>query len=401
MKINSKNKGDVLFKYIWIIAIMPKQIQFFLLGILAMYLINRSKIALDRISLFIIGYAITHVISIYINIIGNDYSSERILAAINTALVWLVAILIYLYYKNNKIDIGRIIKYSIKNLIIMNAFLIIAMLFYYIFHINEVSIFRKALYGIDWYGGVNVIRFSGLLEYPNLVALFFMIFYPISMIKYNNSSMLKKIVVSVIFLLPVIFSRSRSGYILAIVAIGVCLLNDFLSSSKRKKYINVFFLMIIMIIVFILIFGGLDAIKNILITMFNSREGSNNTRMNIYAESIRMTMINSPIIGCGIKNFIGDYPLGSHSTYIGIFYKTGLLGSVLFILALYNIVKSLIKNLKYKRFIFGAVFCLAVLVIGIVEDLDGSNWFLSVYFAVIGITTNLYNFTEEKLDDNY
>lgn len=399
MKIRNRNKGDILFKYIWIIAIMPKQIQFILLGLLAIYLINNSKIVIDKICLLFMGYAITHIVSIYINIMTTNYSFERILAAINTALVWIIAILIYLYYKNNKININEIAKYSINNLIIMLVILLISLISYYILNIRELSIFGKSLYGIDWYGGVDVIRFVGLLEYPNLVALFFMIFYPLAIFKYNTTSFLKKVLISTIFLIPVIYSRSRSGYILAIIAIIFCLLNDYLNDIKRRKYINIFFIMIVMITIFILVFGGVEFLKEKLITMFNSREGSNNTRINIYIESIRVTLANSPIIGVAIKNFIGDYPLGSHSTYIGVFYKTGLFGITIFILAVFNLVKNLIKHIKYKKFIYGIIFCFAVLIIGVVEDLDGSNWFLSVYFSIIGITMNINNFIDiEKVE---
>ena len=63
----------------------------------------------------------------------------------------------------------------------------------------------------------------------------------------------------------------------------------------------------------------------------SAREGSNATRGNIYSASIEKAFAESPLIGMGIKD-LSPYdliPYGSHSTYVGFFYKTGIIGLII------------------------------------------------------------------------
>jgi len=62
--------------------------------------------------------------------------------------------------------------------------------------------------------------------------------------------------------------------------------------------------------------------------LLGAREGSNISRMDLYLQSIRQLQGVDWILGMGLKprQELFDYPLGSHSTYISLLFKTGITG---------------------------------------------------------------------------
>ena len=96
-----------------------------------------------------------------------------------------------------------------------------------------------------------------------------------------------------------------------------------------------------------------------------------------------MTLDNSPVFGMGIKDLIdsGSIPYGSHSTYVGLFYRTGFLGIVLFAAVLFACFGEIVKlgNLRLidLLWVFSALLFVAF------EDVDGVNWVLPVLFVFI------------------
>ena len=90
----------------------------------------------------------------------------------------------------------------------------------------------------------------------------------------------------------------------------------------------------------------------------------------------------------GIKDALaGDvYPYGSHSSYLGYFYKTGIVGGILYLLSFLLKSMGLIGwkiNTSWKDVFRFSFFC--VLVWMILEDLDGVNWSICLFYAYMGI----------------
>ena len=103
-------------------------------------------------------------------------------------------------------------------------------------------------------------------------------------------------------------------------------------------------------------------------------------RLAIYQNSIMTTLERNILFGNGVKYFFYDYPLGSHSSVIGSFYKTGIIGFILF-LTLY--IKLTIISFKcFKKNPVVSATILAVLLFMIFEDIDGTNWLL-IYFCFL------------------
>ena len=139
----------------------------------------------------------------------------------------------------------------------------------------------------------------------------------------------------------------------------------------------------------------LDDVMALANAIFNVRPGSNFDRMRIYTETVNRISETSWIIGAGIKemNSAGVYPLGSHCTYLGILYKSGILGGICFVIGLAMTIKeTLAKSLKHKS-LFNLLFLsmlALLLVLCLIEDIDGSDWLLVMAF----IGCIVYNISE-------
>ena len=81
---------------------------------------------------------------------------------------------------------------------------------------------------------------------------------------------------------------------------------------------------------------------------------------------------------------MGDYPLGSHSSYVGFFYKTGLLGLGCILFALFKLIKAVfLKHFKKNMlFLLGVG---AILLAMALEDIDGADWLLVLFMTINGI----------------
>lgn len=79
--------------------------------------------------------------------------------------------------------------------------------------------------------------------------------------------------------------------------------------------------------------------------VFLSRAESNSMRFMLYKKSFERMLVNNPLLGMGIKDLYKDtiYPYGSHSSYVGYFYKTGLIGGSIYLLAVCEFIKKMAK----------------------------------------------------------
>lgn len=123
-------------------------------------------------------------------------------------------------------------------------------------------------------------------------------------------------------------------------------------------------------------------------SVLSYRGDSNSTRMMIYTKSINKFLAESPIWGCGIKEVISGtgLPYGSHSTYLGMFYKTGIVGGVLYLLATAIAVVKLIIQKDNTKFKIRITFCfLIIFALMILEDLDGANWNIVIFMSLFAM----------------
>ena len=125
MGITLKMRGQweryAIFQYFWVIAVLPKALQLVCLGGLTCLAVFRSdrKIRPDRFALLQALCLLIYGLSIVINAILGQHAMSRIFAAINTFAINLVALVLYVFYRQMELDVRRIGKYCLMNLLIL------------------------------------------------------------------------------------------------------------------------------------------------------------------------------------------------------------------------------------------------------------------------------------------
>ena len=156
------------------IFVLPKNIQLVVLIIFVLLIIKRTRsFHLDNFSIYILAYIAIYALSIIINSM-KPVAGDRIFASINTIAIWIIGLFFYLSTKNLKIGTEKINK-----IIFVNSSLIIILSILFLLHKNGIFTINNWLMtrvsSTDWINGVKTTRFNGLMEYPNLVSLYFLI----------------------------------------------------------------------------------------------------------------------------------------------------------------------------------------------------------------------------------
>lgn len=387
---------DLIFKYLWVLIIIPKAYQFVLLFCYTMYLLYTKsyKIKVDTFSKICFIYASIHIASILINSL-EDILVYRIVAAVNTALIWVVATSLYVIFLNSNVSIERISKYCFMNSTLLFLLLIIARTMLRTGkHQFALPYLNSALYWQEGYYS----RFTGCMEYPTLIVPFTMLMLP-GALYYINMKLGKRLergflcIIMILYYclccIPIYFCYSRVGYVLMLVGGGLTAL---FAIKTRLTYNSwKLFSVVLIICVGVGLITILKVNTTIIDRLLNMREGSNSTRMTIYKESL-MAFISKPFWGCGIKN-IGStgLPLGSHSTYIGFLFKTGIIGTLVILTGFFIQIKGLLEKLKKGCYCekLSIIFMLLIFAFAILEDIDGVDWLICLFFSLLGIINSV------------
>lgn len=249
---------------------------------------------------------------------------------------------------------------------------------------------NRELYYTEWFGNMQVIRFVGFMDYPNLIIMFFMFFYPLflSYLKYFKNYILK-ILLMILGILPIIGSFSRSGYVIMLTYLLIVSIYFTYTKMNRNLFIAISFFSLSIFSLMIFYTNAYNEAVSIFQELLNARQGSNVSRIYLMVESIKITLVESPIIGMGVKvtSLIG-YPLGSHSTYVGLFYRTGIAGVIL-VLPIFVIIT--VKILFTRVGIDKTVIKISILMMPLLfifEDIDGTNWLMIMYFLLVATIFN-------------
>lgn len=369
--------------FIWIIILLPKTLQLIALVIITLFLLkdNKFKFKVDKIS-FLLGIVCSiHLVSI-LAAVPNCSSRDRIFAAFNTVAIWFLSVIIYgIYVSKKDLRVDIIEKKSVLNMGIVIILYIIMLGLAYIGK-KQYIIFSRYLFKEEWLSSGKELRFYGLMEYSNLIVFLYLLFYPLafSYLKKNTNKMLQSVFI-ILTTLVVLATNSRMGILICVVILIYSIQSIIVNDKRKMKY----FVVLIILIMLCVATMYNSIIYSQISRLINLRKGSNSTRTNIYIQSIEKTIEGSIIVGNGIKEMSGEIPLGSHSTYIGMFYKTGLLGMIFFSSA---VVLILLNVRKYDKNIYKLCVMLAFIYM-IFEDLDGANWLIYTFFALLGIYNNV------------
>lgn len=375
-----------IFKYLLIIVLLPKALQMIIYLIYTIGILTKRsfRFSISKIEMYFLSGIFIYLVSIvyYYFSFGSDI--YRLFAALNSWIMWGLAIAVYSIFRTKKLDRKKIGRYMFYNIWLV----FFVYLFWKVTGVTKLNLgpLEANLARIDWLSSGTTFRFVGLMDYPNSVVMLFFLAISVasSYTVKNKKNVFSLMLFCLAAFLPAVATNSRAGLILCSGCMFLTLLY-FYSSNKFMYKIRKPLIFLIVTIILIYIVTHRTELKQAFVLLLNSRLSSNNTRMKLYTNSIKLTLEQSPLIGIGIKLQQGRYPLGSHSTYIGIFYKTGILGTILFIggfISLYLKLWAKNRTAIYGKYFFFVMVLFAGMFV--IEDLDGSNWIIMTYFALMG-----------------
>ena len=384
-----------LLKFLWIIVLLPKTVQFAVYLSVLLLLLFKNKVSLNNSVILLICGCFIQMLAILWQFIVNDPAMVRIAAAVNTLLIWVVSILLYSVACNINKDrktIQKAAKYARINLMIL--FLLYC--FSLVYTRNTIRILGDTFYlkRMDYLASGITTRFCGLLE--TVIGPSHMFFVSAPMLMLDNDTKEKALrngVVLFLAYIAIVATHSRIGLVSCGLFVAYYAL-DYISRyfTSSQKAVLGFALAVTAAFLFLKYRHYIAFEFN---SLFNARGGSNSARFGIYRNSLRKMWQESPIIGIGIKYMLGSFPYGSHSTYVGLLYKAGFLGATFYFSGLIGMVKRMMNSIKgngWETAFLMAIICYAVLMI--FSDIDGSDWSIASLFLVYGIVTKRKERTE-------
>lgn len=183
-------------------------------------------------------------------------------------------------------------------------------------------------------------------------------------------------------------SRNFLWLILALIFV-------FLVPSLKKSFVfKTLPAFILILVIFSLLFPPAEVID----TFIGVRKGSTQWRFRLYGMTFNQAL-HKPILGYGHKPHPQKYPdpIGSHSTYMGVLYKTGFLGLLVFLLFWISVLRKwwiqkipLNKNkFLYPLWFFSGVAFIYGLLWMVGEDLDVPPILAFLYFIIVGLILSL------------
>ena len=391
MKIKT---DDVLYLFLFLLPcvwILDKAVQAAIsLVILILIAVIDRRIHIDRTVYPVLCYVAIHLFSIGYNTFfaGESPDTTRVIAALNTALVWILGSFIFSSVVHMKLDHWTILK--IMRFLYAMIILISILSLVLRYTGTELVINGRNLNNIYSDNGTEVRSFCWM-EYANLIPFLLLCLVPYVYISIQENKPLIRIFAVAISLLPVLLSRSRLGIVLLFVLIGCITIKE----MWRHKRLKVLLLIITAVtVLYILINWGTvtNKVGSMIDSFLNGRGTSNTTRKTLYTLSWERIKSTSLLFGVGIKYItsLPNIPLGSHSTYLGAIYKAGIAGAAFLFFFFGRITCVFYEMTRGKKICkFFLLSFLALLGLMIMEDLDGANWMHFFFFIHLGIVMNL------------
>ena len=147
-----------VFKFLWIIVLLPKTVQLGCFGVIAIVMIRKSnsmcKITRDSVNFSFLLPNILLLLAIISSAIMRSHDVERIFAAINTCLITFIAVKFYNIYLKVNINYEKISRYMLINFMILCAIWFA----YKALGLQAPSILGRSIGGMDYLYGIQTTR---------------------------------------------------------------------------------------------------------------------------------------------------------------------------------------------------------------------------------------------------
>lgn len=365
-----------LFYALWVLILVPNQwYQFLIITIIVLLLLWKSefRISISNSSILFLLWLFIYLFAILIRGTQEDITFQRFIAELLKLISTGYALFFYNYYR--KADFNSSV---VRNVVKVNYFvLFLITVLYLFFPILKPTLFGRELFSIEWFPHMR-IRLAAYFEYATLIGQFILFSYPILFLKPQKH--MENILISLLLTICSYFSGARILLVCMLVLLASLLLDYILFKTNLKlTKKNTFILgMTFLFITACFSYNIWSIIEKIIMY----RNQSTITRMIVYQESIIEVLKGNILFGQGIRipSSEGIF-LGSHSTYISVFYRTSLLGIVLYFSAFILLYKEAIsKNYKIYRLFFYTLLCYTLF-----EEIDPNHWSIVLLFSTFGI----------------
>ncbi|MFS5481777.1 capsule biosynthesis protein CapK [Streptococcus agalactiae] len=365
-----------LFYALWVLILVPNQwYQFLIITIIVLLLLWKSefRISISNSSILFLLWLFIYLFAILIRGTQEDITFQRFIAELLKLISTGYALFFYNYYR--KADFNSSV---VRNVVKVNYFvLFLITVLYLFFPMLKPTLFGRELFSIEWFPHMR-IRLAAYFEYATLIGQFILFSYPILFLKPQKH--MENILISLLLTICSYFSGARILLVCMLVLLASLLLNYILFKTNLKlTKKNTFILgMTFLFITACFSYNIWSIIEKIIMY----RNQSTITRMIVYQESIIEVLKGNILFGQGIRipSSEGIF-LGSHSTYISVFYRTSLLGIVLYFSAFILLYKEAIsKNYKIYRLFFYTLLCYTLF-----EEIDPNHWSIVLLFSTFGI----------------
>lgn len=365
-----------LFYALWVLILVPNQwYQFLIITIIVLLLLWKSefRISISNSSILFLLWLFIYLFAILIRGTQEDITFQRFIAELLKLISTGYALFFYNYYR--KADFNSSV---VRNVVKVNYFvLFLITVLYLFFPMLKPTLFGRELFSIEWFPHMR-IRLAAYFEYATLIGQFILFSYPILFLKPQKH--MENILISLLLTICSYFSGARILLVCMLVLLASLLLDYILFKTNLKlTKKNTFILgMTFLFITACFSYNIWSIIEKIIMY----RNQSTITRMIVYQESIIEVLKGNILFGQGIRipSSEGIF-LGSHSTYISVFYRTSLLGIVLYFSAFILLYKEAIsKNYKIYRLFFNTLLCYTLF-----EEIDPNHWSIVLLFSTFGI----------------
>ena len=362
---------------------------------------NRSGFSIG--DYFLLLFIFIYVLSVLISV-GSGYapSFNRLLATIYNLSFWLFGFFIIQGVRSESIqNRHKLQKYLTWHLVIIFVGSVITLLAFSGTAVELRSVFGLVIdarnlprlladsltlkfAAVDWLGSDTEVRLSMMSPYAqalagSMVLLLTLVFKDSNKRKLFSSNFL--LVVIVIFV--VACTRSRIGML------SVVLVTFFIFLSRMRSKKRMFFLIFLIMVGLTALTLGWESVYAKIYDLFWSRANSTSLRLESYLMSINFALQNNPYLGIGYKpRGVLAIPLGSHSTWIGVFLRTGFIGLAFFAGFYFFYLISSIKKILFsngaKDKIIASGF-ISISAFFIFEDIDAPQYLALLFFVLVGL----------------
>jgi len=238
---------------------------------------------------------------------------------------------------------------------------------------------------LDWFVSLGRPRFNVYSPYPTAAGGIFMI---VLMMLFTWASIRNKLK-NPLFIALFLVNLMALGMTLSRMSMIAFLLSTMIVFVFQKQRSLPWIL--ISLILIALVTPWIDKVVEIIL---GAREGSNISRAELYIYSLEQLRSVDWILGLGLKprEEVFHFPIGSHSTYLSLLFKSGMIGFLSFVIfqitllvRWYTLKRAVLE--RREDFLFWRGLGLVFVAMGfwmLTEDIDAPQLLAFLYFSCIG-----------------